>query len=49
MDIFTEKKQTRGGGQGVGWTGSLGQLMQTIVFGMDKKLGPAVWHPELDI
>ena len=28
-------KRSKGEGEGVGWTGSLGLIMQTIAFGMD--------------
>ena len=32
----------KGVGEGVGWTGSLGLIRQTLAFGVDKQCDPAV-------
>ena len=47
MNLSTEKKDSwtwrtdlcvaGGGRKGVGWTGSLGSVVQTIAFGVDKQ------------
>ena len=58
MNLSTKKKQTHGHGEetcgchggregnGMDWDFG-GQQMQTIAFGMDKQLSPAVQHREL--
>ena len=49
MNLSTEKKimdmENRlmvAKGEGVGWTGNLGLIDQTVAFGMDKQWDPAV-------
>ena len=42
MDLENWLLIAKGEGEGVGWTGSLGLIVQTIAFGVDKQWDPAV-------